>query len=895
MPSDNVRAIAQTPDGVMWFGTDGGLGRFDGRAIQAIQLGEGPPLKVLALETGADGTLWIGTEKGVFLYRGNRFTPIPESSQLTIVAILPGVETLLATGDGTVYRATLDPAGAVTAFGIARDLLGRFTALANNGSVDIWGTYGDGRYVFEARGPERYDQPLFINTLAQDSAGNIWLGSDTGKTGSGLFLLNDLARPLNLGEGLGNVLAIEPDRTGGAWAGTAKNGLFRFSGKEQIEHFTFENTAGGLRSDTVYAVFLDRENVVWVGTNRGICRYDGSSPSIQTLSDNANSNFVRTLYRGRDGEILAGTNRGSFTYDGKKWTPFTGFPQKTVYAIGEDQTGKLLFGGPGGVLNISGKQFIEGDTRAFANFQGKTYAAIFERGLKDVSNLDGTSFLSGTTPTALFSGADRLWIGTSDGAVYSFDGRKATAEIGFDALRGSAVRKITAGGNNTLWIAGSAGIFRFENGVLNRIVPNYDVRDLIADGTDAWAATVNGGLLHVGFDDLWGWIVSDLNVEQGLPSQQVFALLRNDKSLLIGTNRGIVSYVPGTVKPNVVTSRVLSRRLHDAGEWEKTIELEYPQNSLLVEVAGQSSRTFPEQFQYAFVLKSSAGKIVDKRLSRAAQYSPTSLQPGEYTIEARALNKDLLFSEPVVVRFSIARAPFPWTATALGVLLAIAVIALIWAIVERRRIARSNSELAAARLDLANEAERERRRIARDLHDQTLADLRNLMMASDKLTPPNTEFRDEIEAVSTEIHRICEDLSPSVLENVGLVAALEFLLSHTIENHKFTAAENAEDMIRFPVNVQLQIYRIAQEVLANIKRHANAGLVEMEISVAGGESFQMTILDDGDPFEPSAASKAGRGIPNIRSRASLIHAEIEWEKLEDGTRFLLTKNIDAVT
>jgi signal transduction histidine kinase len=209
-------------------------------------------------------------------------------------------------------------------------------------------------------------------------------------------------------------------------------------------------------------------------------------------------------------------------------------------------------------------------------------------------------------------------------------------------------------------------------------------------------------------------------------------------------------------------------------------------------------------------------------------------------------------------------------------------VALVWAIVERRRIKQRNRELAAARLDLANEAERERRRIARDLHDQTLADLRNLMMMSDKLPSGSREFRNEVEAVSTEVRRICEDLSPSVLENVGLIAALEFVLSHTIENYKFLADEDLEDQIKFPLNVQLQIYRIAQEILTNIKRHSDAKLVEMKIESPSKEIFVLKISDDGTIFEPDGANHQGRGIANIRSRASLINAKTAWKKRRAG-------------
>jgi len=79
------------------------------------------------------------------------------------------------------------------------------------------------------------------------------------------------------------------------------------------------------------------------------------------------------------------------------------------------------------------------------------------------------------------------------------------------------------------------------------------------------------------------------------------------------------------------------------------------------------------------------------------------------------------------------------------------------------------------------------------------------MMMSDRLSPPNAEFRSEIESVSTEIRRICEDLSPSVLENVGLVAALEFLLGRTVKDHKFSTSDEANERINFPVIEQLHI------------------------------------------------------------------------------------------
>src|SRR6185295_18986731 len=193
-------------------------------------------------------------------------------------------------------------------------------------------------------------------------------------------------------------------------------------------------------------------------------------------------------------------------------------------------------------------------------------------------------------------------------------------------------------------------------------------------------------------------------------------------------------------EPSLSATRILSKRVHNPSELQAGLNLEYPQNSLLLDVTAISSRTFPEQFQYAFTLIDNNGTSIKQKLSREPQFTMESLKPGTYTVTARAFTKDLTASAPLTFSFTVAKAPFPWTSTALAILLALALLALLWAILERRRIVATsaalvgaNRELADARLNLANEAERERRRISRDLHDQTLADLRHLALLTDQL------------------------------------------------------------------------------------------------------------------------------------------------------------------
>jgi signal transduction histidine kinase len=222
-------------------------------------------------------------------------------------------------------------------------------------------------------------------------------------------------------------------------------------------------------------------------------------------------------------------------------------------------------------------------------------------------------------------------------------------------------------------------------------------------------------------------------------------------------------------------------------------------------------------------------------------------------------------------------------------------------------LAAANQQLAETRLQLANETETERRRIARDLHDQTLADLRRLLLLTDRLPPNEAKdgldpaiFRREIEGVSTEIRRICEDLSPSVLANVGLLAALEWALAGETANLpaaarpelEFKAEDGLEEELTFAPATQIQIYRIAQEAVSNICRHARPKWVKMSVEIDESDAFVLSIEDDGRSFDPEreVEMKTGHGLNNIRTRASLIDARVEWKiRPQGGTVFSLVK------
>ena len=905
LPSDSVRAIEQTPDGVMWFGTDNGLARFDGRRIQKIPVSGNDADIVTVLKTLPTGKLLVGSQDGAWLQLGGRFEIIPNTQGIGITTISTGTETLLGTALGNVLRLTRsDNATNFAAPLLAQPLRAEdgtplpITSIVHLEGKILAATSGRGVFVIDggtATELETSPRPTFVNSLAVGSGGQLWLGTEAARNASGVFSAADGRRGEKITAPTSDVFALETNE-GGLWAGTERFGLFHFADGKLKKSYTFANTSGGLRSDTIYALFTDREGVLWIGTNRGVSRFDRMGPDQQTVSESANGNFIRTLYD-RDGTLLAGSNRGLFEYDGEDWNELPSFRRDTIYALDSpsDDPRITYVGTPNGIFDISGRAIARGDTRSIKEFQGKTYAAVYGRGVFEITGHSPRAVFTDAQVTSLGTSKEKLWIGTEDGRLLSLDGRNANLEIGPETLRSGTVWSILQADDPTgVWIAGQHGVFYVREDSAEQMIAAEDVRDVWADDNgEVWAATTTRGVIHARRDERFGWLSTSIGFEQGLPSEKSFAILPRKESFMFATNRGVVTYNPSTVPPKIIPVRVLSRRVHDLSEIKAPIALEYPQNSLLVEVAGQSSRTFPEEFQYAYVLANSKGEAIDTRVTNDAQYAPNGLPPGDYAVEIIAFDRDLNASEPLTIRFSVATAPFPWTATALGVLLAISLFGLAWAIVEHRRIKLRTNELAAARFDLANEAERERSRIARDLHDQTLADLRNLIINSDMLEGDGS-FRTEIESVSTEIRRICEDLSPSVLENVGLVAALEFLLSRTVENGRFHADESADDRIVFPLKVQLQIYRIAQEVLTNISKHSDARVVELHVRIPEPGGLVLSIVDDGKLFQPAGTNGSGRGVANIRSRASLIGARVRWKADDQGRNVFTLKLASTV-
>jgi len=203
----------------------------------------------------------------------------------------------------------------------------------------------------------------------------------------------------------------------------------------------------------------------------------------------------------------------------------------------------------------------------------------------------------------------------------------------------------------------------------------------------------------------------------------------------------------------------------------------------------------------------------------------------------------------------------------------------------------SEQELRRLASQLLSIQEKERRRVARELHDelgQALTVLKiNLVAIEDKLAPDQQHLKAScehnlsyIDTVIENVRRLSWDLSPSSLEDLGLSAALGYLVDETCRNHHMQS-EVVMDAIDhlFTPEIQINIYRIFQESLTNVVKHARASLVSVNVAREDGK-VSFTIRDNGRGFSLKQAmsgkvAKKSLGLTAMNERALMARGSLQ--------------------
>lgn len=685
LPVNSVLAIAQTPDGYLWLGTEAGLVRFDGITFTVFDKHNTPALlsnEVKALVVGHDGALWIGTHGGgVTRLANGSFRTFSRQDGLSSNSVLSLFEdrahTLwigtdgggldrLADGRITPFKSknALPDSSvfAITNTGNGDLLIGTRKGLrwcsvseicevmlprASLGNADIralryasddalWiGTNGQGLYRIAGSSITHYSvhdglRSNSIWSLAEDNAGSIWIGFGA----SGIARLHagkisSLDDTTEVG-----TFALCQDREGSLWIGTVGAGLKRLKNTP----VTTVTKAQGLASDTTLAVMEDSRRALWTGTDKGVVRLAQDHASRFTTANGLPDNLILTLAEDGQGQIWAGTPRGLAKLSGRSFFTFPAFTD-AVFCSLVDHSGDLWVGGRGGLRHIARDGTITAYSRK-DGLSGSKVLSLFEDERRDlwigtdaglerleherITHLDG---VVGRSIIWAIVGEPNgvLWLGTNENGLLRLQAgsRRMTQYTSKTGLPNDSVISIVSDGDGSLWLSGDKGIYSIEK------------RDLsaVADGTSQALQTVRRFGLEDGMKTAEcnggfqpaGWKTRDGRIV--FPTMKGLVVISTDKNL---KNR----QPPPAVIENVISD-------------EKPL----PAGDALSVPAGKGQLEFhfsglsfvaPGRVRFRYRLRGFENDWTEAGTRRVAYY--TNLPPRSYRFEVIACNNDGVWS-----------------------------------------------------------------------------------------------------------------------------------------------------------------------------------------------------------------------------------------------------------
>lgn len=212
------------------------------------------------------------------------------------------------------------------------------------------------------------------------------------------------------------------------------------------------------------------------------------------------------------------------------------------------------------------------------------------------------------------------------------------------------------------------------------------------------------------------------------------------------------------------------------------------------------------------------------------------------------------------------------------------------------RARRYQARLRQMSSQVLNAQEEERKRIARELHDDTAQALTSVLVRlrllqrsakDDRSRATLTELRELTGATLEGVRRMAIDLRPPILDDLGLEAALQAHVEDFSHRWPVKATFTSGRLGRLPPEVELVLYRIVQEALSNVAKHASASRVEARLT-RSGRTLRMLIEDDGCGFDVEAtrgSRETGLGLFGMEERLALIGGSLHVESAPGmGTR-----------
>lgn len=580
MSSNTIFKILQDRDGLMWFGTNDGLTRFDGSSIKTwrnhpsdtLSLGNNT---IYALKEDSTGTLYIGTENGLYAFDKNE----ESFREILTVKSIPGtdksrfsnilIRSLDIDTKERLWIATLGQG--LFRYDIKTGDLLRFSKEADNkAGIDsdyITSVLCDIRGRTWLTNASQYlylyneDKGMFSKTLiydettktegnaafclCEDYLGNIWIGG----WGNGLFcyhkdndsfsnhrLTTDNGMKLYTGR-IHTVTEVEP----GVISYGCDNGIVNFNTRSgKCENIRYEpNTTRSIADNFIYDIVKDREGGIWVATYFGGVNYTNKSLSF--------FNFSMTDKTGRKGRVIS---KFCEDRDSKLW-------------IGTDDGGLFLYDMDSGLCQerTVDKDIPNLNIHALLKDGDKLWVGTYSKGLylmdtknrqaKHWLNIDDEEAASGSSIYALFKDINgRIWIGTKTGVtVKDGDRFQKILDLGFN----SDVIDIRGDNQGNIWFASiNSGLMKYSP--KTRTIGNPSTKGVLPDKilsmeivkNTIWIGTAGNGLIN--YDTQSGEVTHTV-CEGALPSDlTVYNIISENDNLWLSTNAGLVRYNHQTQK-----------------------------------------------------------------------------------------------------------------------------------------------------------------------------------------------------------------------------------------------------------------------------------------------------------------------------------------------------------
>jgi PAS domain S-box-containing protein len=307
-----IFAIAQTPDGYLWIGTDSGLRRFDGVRSIPWQPPAGthlPSNDIRVLRGARDGRLWIGTTAGLASWKEGRLTNYPALDGNSVEALFEDREgTIWAGGVSfSVGRLCAIRNGQTDCFGQDGRFGSGVTAIYEDRGGNLWAGATTGLWRWKTGETKVYpipDPDNRINALIESDDGGILVAKDSGIT----KLRDGKTEAFPLPEGLefqpGSLLR---DRDGALWIGAIVDSGLLHIHNGKIDLFT---RSDGLSGNTISTLLEDREGNIWVAGVDGIDRFRDFAVSTLSIEQALSSRAVLSVLGAKDGNVWLATDNG---------------------------------------------------------------------------------------------------------------------------------------------------------------------------------------------------------------------------------------------------------------------------------------------------------------------------------------------------------------------------------------------------------------------------------------------------------------------------------------------------------------------------------------------------------------------------------------------------------